>query len=79
LTDLSEIMSSDMEKNFKEGTVTEDKALRYRVNVTISTKGVRTWECTVDGTNYTQEEILEKSDNLVAQLEQRYPAPEVDK
>ena len=51
-----------------------DKSLRYRVNVSISTKGQKTWECTVDGDNYTQEEVLEKSDALVAELEKRYPA-----
>jgi len=42
--------------------------------VTISTKGQRTWETTVDGSGFSEEEILEKSDSLVAQLEKRYPA-----
>ena len=51
----------------------EEKSLRYRVNIDISTKGVKKWECTVDGNGYTEEEILEKSDSLVAQLEMRYP------
>ncbi len=32
-----------------------------------------TWECTVDGENFTQDEILELSDGLVAKLEARYP------
>jgi len=57
--------------------MSEEKSIRYRVNVTISTKGVKTWDCTVDGTNYTQEEVLIESDKLVAQLEQRYPVTEV--
>ena len=51
----------------------EEKSLRYRVNIDISAKGVKKWECTVDGNGYTEEEILEKSDSLVAQLEMRYP------
>ena len=50
-----------------------EKSLRHRVNVTTSVKGVKTWDCTVDGTGYTQEQVLEASDRLVAQLEQRYP------
>lgn len=49
-----------------------DKSLRYRVNVSISVKGVKTWDCTVDGTEYTMEEVLERSDALVKELEKRY-------
>ncbi len=51
----------------------EEKTLRHRVNVAISTKGVKTWECTVDGTGYSQGEVLEESDKLVKALESRYP------
>lgn len=51
----------------------KEKSLRHRVNVSISTKGQKTWECTVDGDGYTMEEILAESDKLVAQLEKRYP------
>jgi len=51
-----------------------EKSLRYRVNVKVLAKGQLTWECTTDGEGYTEEEILEKSDSLVAQLEKRYPA-----
>lgn len=52
-----------------------EKSLRYRVNVSTSVKGIKTWEVTVDGTEYTKEEILKESDALVAELEKRYPAP----
>ncbi len=52
------------------------KSLRHRINVSISTKGVKTWECTVDGIGYLQEEILAESDKLVGELTKRYPAPE---
>ncbi len=51
-----------------------DKSLRYRVQVSISVKGQKTWECTTDGTGYNQDEILEASDALVKELEVRYPA-----
>ena len=54
-----------------------DKSLRYRVNVSTSVKGIKTWDCTVDGTNYTQDEILKLSDEIVAKLENRYPAPQI--
>lgn len=50
-----------------------EKSLRYRVNVSVLAKGQKKWDCTVDGENYTEEEILERSDSLVAKLEQRYP------
>ena len=55
----------------------EERSLRYRVNVSTSVKGIKTWECTVDGTGYTEEEILERSESLVKKLEQRYPITEV--
>ena len=51
----------------------EEKALRHRINVSTSVKGVKTWECTTDGKGYTQEEVLEESDRLVKALESRYP------
>ena len=50
-----------------------DKSLRYRVNVSTSVKGVKTWDCTVDGEGYEMDEILAKSDELVHKLEERYP------
>ena len=50
-----------------------EKSMRYRVNISISVKGVKTWECTVDGVGYTQADILLASDLLVGELEKRYP------
>lgn len=51
----------------------EEKSLRYRVNIDISAKGVKKWDCTVDGTGYEMDEVLAKSDELVKKLESRYP------
>ncbi|KKN00948.1 hypothetical protein LCGC14_1132780 [marine sediment metagenome] len=51
------------------------KSLRYRVNVSTSVKGIKTWDCTVDGTGYEMEEVVAESDKLVALLDSRYPAP----
>lgn len=51
----------------------EEKQLRFRVNVSTSTRGVKTWDCTVEGTNFPQDEVLHLSDQLVAKLEKRYP------
>ncbi len=50
-----------------------EKSLRYRVNVSTSVKGIKTWDCTCDGLNMEMDEVLERSDKLVAELEKRYP------
>jgi len=50
-----------------------ETALRFRVNVSTSVKGVKTWDCTVDASGYEMDEVLTKSDELVKKLEQRYP------
>ncbi len=52
-----------------------EKHVRYRVNVSTSTKGQKTYDCTVETTGFTMDEALQKSDELVRQLDQRYPAP----
>lgn len=49
------------------------QSTRYRINVSISTKGVKTWDCTVDSDYFTLEETLVESDRLVGELEKRYP------
>lgn len=54
-----------------------ERSMRYRVNVSVSVKGQKTWDCTCDGEGYTQEEILAESDKLVAELAKRYP-PQVE-
>ena len=48
---------------------------RYRVNISTSVKGVKTYDCTVDITGGTMEEVLEESDKLVAEMDKRYPPP----
>ncbi len=53
--------------------------IRIRINVGTSTKGVKTYDCTVEVNDYVMniEEIanlvLQQSDELVAKLDQRYP------
>ena len=47
--------------------------VRYRVNVSTSVKGIKTYECTVDCEGCTMPEVLEASDKLVAELDKRYP------
>lgn len=61
--------------------------VRFRVNISTSTKGYHTWDATVemtDGFSMISEEaveltphavqkVLEQSDALVAALEERYP------
>ena len=51
----------------------QNRRLRYRVNVSTSVKGIKTWDCTVDG-EFEMAEILKRSDELVKELDSRYPA-----
>jgi len=53
------------------------KSLRYRVNVSTSVKGIKTWDCTVDAEEYKMMDVLAASDLLVKELEKRYPISEV--
>jgi hypothetical protein len=46
---------------------------RYRVNVSISVKGVITWDCTVESDKLSMDEVLLESDKLVKELWARYP------
>uniref|UniRef100_A0A6M3IID8 Uncharacterized protein n=1 Tax=viral metagenome TaxID=1070528 RepID=A0A6M3IID8_9ZZZZ len=46
---------------------------RYRVNVSTSIKGIKTYDCTADITGGTMEEVLDASDALVKELDKRYP------
>ena len=48
---------------------------RYRVKVEISTQGVETWSCPAEGEGVSMAEVLNESDELVAALRLRYPAP----
>lgn len=59
-------------QKLKGGTV--ETSLRYRINVSQTSTGKRSWDCTVDGEGWSQDEILAHSDALVAELERRYPA-----
>jgi len=48
---------------------------RYRVNISTSVKGVKTYDCTVDMTGTSMDEVLSESDKLVAEMDKRYPPP----
>ena len=49
---------------------------RYRVNVSTTSKGLKSYDCTVEieGDQATLWDILVASDELVAELDQRYGA-----
>ena len=53
---------------------TVDRKIRYRIAISTSVKGIKTFDCTVDAEGLTQEEILKRSDDLVKELDSRYPA-----
>ena len=48
---------------------------RYRVNVSTSVKGIKTYDSTVEMLDTPQEEVLAESDKLVEALDKRYPPP----
>jgi len=50
-----------------------EKSLRRRIGVSVSVKGIITWDCTVEGTGYPEEEVLKESKSLVAELKKEYP------
>ena len=76
----SKLVGQSLDKNTKlyktMANPSIERTLRYRVNVSQTSTGKKGFEVTVDGLNYSQEEILERSDAVVAELERRYP-PEV--
>lgn len=51
-----------------------EKSWRYRVNVSQTSTGKISWDCTAEGENFTKDEVLTESDALVAELKKRYPA-----
>lgn len=52
----------------------KEMSKRYRINISTSVKGVKTYDCTVDMEGFTMEETLTESDRLVSELDKRYPA-----
>jgi hypothetical protein len=47
---------------------------RFRIGVSTSVKGIKTYDCTVDWEGATMEDVLSASDALVAALDKRYPS-----
>ena len=52
---------------------TVDRKIRYRIAISTSVRGIKTFDCTVDAEGLTQQEILKRSDDLVKELDARYP------
>ena len=46
-----------------------------RINISVSTKGVHTYDATIKGFS-GRKNILTESDALIKELEERYPRPE---
>jgi len=53
----------------------EEKSKRYRIGVSTSVKGIKTYDCTCDFIGFSMAEILARSDELVSELDKRYPPP----
>jgi len=54
-------------------TTTVEVKVRYRIAVSTSVKGVKTFDCTVDAEGLSMSETIAKSDALVKELDSRYP------
>jgi len=57
------------------GAAPSSATKRYRVNVSTSVKGIKTYDATVElsGPEATLEQVLQESDRLIAELDFRYP------
>mgnify|MGYP001210883355 CR=1 FL=1 len=53
-----------------EQNISED--VRRRVKVSTSTRGVKTWDCSVEVLGGSIEDVLRESDSLVEELDRRY-------
>ena len=51
-------------------------SLRYRINISRGMGGKLSWDCTVDYEGGDMSDVLKLSDDLVAELQKRYP-PEI--
>ena len=60
-----------------EKTMISPPTRRIRISVSTTSKGVKSYDCTIE-VDSTVEEALQESDRLVAELDRRYPAPEAE-
>ena len=49
---------------------------RYRINISTTSRGLKSYECTVDIEGLDMAEVMAESDRLVAMLDARYPVKE---
>ena len=52
---------------------TVDVKIRYRINVSTSVKGIKTYDVTVDIEGLPMQEVLARSDDLIKEMDARYP------
>ena len=52
---------------------TVETKIRYRIAVSTSVRGIKTFDCTVDAEGLSMSETIAKSDALVKELDSRYP------
>ena len=52
---------------------TVDVKIRYRINVSTSVKGIKTYDVTVDIEGLPMQEVLARSDELIKEMDARYP------
>ena len=55
-------------------TTTVEVKVRYRIAISTSVKGIKTFDCTVDAEGLTMQETLARHIELVAAMDALYPA-----
>tara|TARA_R100001086_G_scaffold96650_1_gene48056 strand:- start:2638 stop:2841 length:204 start_codon:yes stop_codon:yes gene_type:complete len=65
-----------MDESLEERDMIEQPQKRIRINVKASTKGLKTYDVTVEIADVDADVVLHESDKLVAALDWRYPSTE---
>lgn len=66
----AEQVSRVYSRGFEAGR-SSTRSLRRRSNIAITSKGLRSWDCTVESTDFDLAEHMTEMDALVAALEER--------
>ena len=61
------------------GPMIQTVSKRHRLNITTTSKGLKSYDCTVEITNGTREEVQAESDAWIVELDKKYPPPKEEK
>ena len=61
------------------GPLIQTVSKRHRLNVSTTSKGVKSYDCTVEIVNGSRHEVQEEMDAWTAELDLKYPPPKEEK